>query len=226
MDIGKAFSYFTEDKDWIKKVLIGGLINIVPIVNFASTGYGLVQTKKVFDGNDLPLPEWDNFGAYFMKGLMAFVGQIVYGVPVIVLYCCAFILPTVVLTAGANGRSGEPGPLAALSGPLFFCGICLIVLYVLALLVFIPALFIRYALTDQFGVFFQIGPAWKLINSNLGSYFTAVLLFVVAFMVAGFVGGLLCGLGTPFGIFWASLVGAYLFGNFAKSAPQAAMATA
>jgi len=42
MDIGKTFTYVFEDEDWVKKVLIGGVINLIPIVGFFFTaGYML-----------------------------------------------------------------------------------------------------------------------------------------------------------------------------------------
>ena len=89
MDIGKSFSYVFEDQQWHQKVLIGGIISLIPIVNFAATGYFLEQTKRVTEARELPLPEWDNFGGYFMKGLMTFVATFVYSLPAILIYCYA-----------------------------------------------------------------------------------------------------------------------------------------
>lgn len=223
MDIGRALMYAFDDPDKVKKILIGGLLRFVPIVGWISDGYGLVQTKNVYEGKELPLPEWDNFGAYFTKGLMMFVGTFIYSIPAILIYCCAFILPGMLIGVGSSTDSTgstSGGPLAALSAPLFFCGICLLLLYALALLVFLPALITRYAITEQFGAFFQFGPAWQLINTNLGGYAMAVLVLVIAAMIGGIVGSIPCGLGVPFAGFWTSLVSAYLFGNFAKGAPQ------
>ncbi len=230
MDIGKSFTYVFEDQDWIKKVLIGGVVNIIPIVNFAASGYWLAQTKKAYDGQDLPLPEWSDFGGYFMKGLMLAIASIVYSLPAILLYCCAFILPTFAASAGASSSSsssgGSAGPLAVLAAPMLFCGICLLLLYALALLVFLPALFTRYALTGEFGAFFQFGPAIQMIKSDVGGYAMAVLVFVIAALVASLIGSILCGVGAFFTSFWSSLVGAYLFGNFAKGPAQSMPAAA
>ncbi len=224
MDIGKAFSYVFEDQEWLKKVLIGGVVSLVPIVNFAATGYFLEETKRVSEGRELPLPEWDNLGGYFMKGLMTFVAGFVYSLPALLIYCCAFILPPMIASAGATGqRGGNGGPLEAVAGLLFICGICLILIYLLALLLFLPALLVRYALTDQFSAFFQFGPAWQLIQTNVGGYVMAVLVYVIAAMIAGIVGSIACFIGAAFTGFWASLVAAYLFGGFARGAPLAAV---
>jgi hypothetical protein len=223
MDIGKSFSYVFEDQQWLKKVLIGGIINLIPIVNFAATGYWLEETKRVYEGRELPLPEWDNFGGYFMKGLVTFVATLIYSLPAILVYCCAFlILPLVSGGTTTNGRStGGSGPLQSIAGIAFACAGCLIALYVIALILFLPAAFVRYATTEQFGTFFQFGPAWQLIQTNIGGYVMAVVVFVIAAAIAGIVGGIVCGVGAAFTGFWASLVGAYLFGNFAKGASLA-----
>ncbi len=217
MDIGRSFSYVFEDQEWVKKVLIGGLINLIPIVNFAATGYFVEETKRAFDGRELPLPEWDNFGGYFVKGLMTFVAGLIYSIPAILIYCCAFVLfPMLGGTSTSGTSSSSNNPLAALAGLAFACGVCLLLLYGLVVLFFFPALLTRYAITDQFGAFFQFGPAWQLIQSNIGSYVVAVIVYVVASMIAGIIGGIVCGIGAAWTGFWAYLVFSYLFGNFAR----------
>lgn len=223
MDIGKSFSYVFEDQQWLKKVLIGGIINLIPIVNFAATGYWLEETKRVYEGRDLPLPEWDNFGGYFMKGLVTVVATLIYSIPAILVYCCAFLILPLVSGGTTSGgqRSGGGGTLESIAGIAFACAGCLIALYALALLFYLPAVFVRYATTEQFGTFFQFGPAWQLIQTNIGGYVLAVVVFLIAAIIASIVGGIACGIGAAFTGFWASLVGAYLFGNFAKGAPMA-----
>ncbi len=218
MDIGRSFSYVFEDQEWLKKVLIGGIVNLIPIVNFAATGYFVEQTKRTYEGRELPLPEWDNFGGYFVKGLMTLVAGLIYSIPALVIYCCVMVVPSM-LGAGASGSSSSSnsaGPLAGVVGILAFCGVCLMLLYGLVVLFFFPALLTRYALTDQFGAFFQFGPAWQLIQTNIGSYVIAVVVYVVASMIASFVGSIACVIGVAWTSFWAYLVFAYLFGSFAR----------
>ena len=89
-------------------------------------------------------------------------------------------------------------------------------LYVLVLLIFVPALYTRYALTGEFGALFQFGPALQMIRSNLGTYIMVLLVFVVTTSIASTIGLIVCFVGAAFASFWASLVGAHLFGNFAK----------
>ena len=42
MDIGKSFSFVFEDKKWIEKILIGGILMLVPILgSILMLGYGM-----------------------------------------------------------------------------------------------------------------------------------------------------------------------------------------
>lgn len=225
MDIGRAFSFVFEDLEWLKKVLIGGIVSLVPIVSFAAMGYGFEETRRVYEGRELPLPEWDDFGSYFSKGLMAFIALLTYALPIIIFYCLiAFGVPILVgAGSSGSGRNAQPGPLAALAAPLSICISCLILLYVIVLVAFVPALMVRYALTEQIGAFFQFGPAWQLISTNIGGYAMALVVYLIAASIASLLGSLACLVGVYFTSFWSSLVSAYLFGTFARGALTSSM---
>jgi hypothetical protein len=88
MDFGKSFSFVFDDQDWLKKVLIGGVVNFVPILNFAAIGYALEVTRQVINRVDSnTLPEWDDLGGKLVKGLVVTVIALVYFAPLIVLSC-------------------------------------------------------------------------------------------------------------------------------------------
>ena len=87
MDIGSSFTYMFQDKDWIKKILIGGVVGFIPIVNFAAIGYMIQIIRNVREGQTLPLPEWDEFGKYFVDGLWIFLIFLVWAIPIIVVAC-------------------------------------------------------------------------------------------------------------------------------------------
>lgn len=57
MQIGKTLSFVTEDEQWISKVLIGGLVALIPVVGtFAIQGYAYRVAQNVARGNPRPLP--------------------------------------------------------------------------------------------------------------------------------------------------------------------------
>ncbi len=214
MDIGRAFTYMFEDEDWIKKILIGGLLSIVPIVNFIPIGYFLDALNNIIDGQELPLPEW-NLGEQFMKGLILFVASLIYSIPIILV----LIVMVVVLAIGGSleGDTGEG--LVAVCIPASYC---LMFLFGLLIAVIMPAAVIKYVDTGQFGAFFRFGEIFGLITSNLGSYIVALLLALAASVVAQIVGGIACGIGLLFTMIWAYLVAAHLFAQFYRPLPAQA----
>src|SRR3954468_17915765 len=106
MDIGKAFGFVFEDEEWVSKVLIGGLIFLIPIIGqIAVIGYSLKVAQNVMQGNPRPLPTWSEFGDHLMRGLYAFVIQLVYALPAVILagvFGCA-----VISASAAAGRTSE-----------------------------------------------------------------------------------------------------------------------
>jgi hypothetical protein len=217
MDIGKAFSYVFEDPEWLKKVGIGGLVSIVPIVNFAAIGYMLTTMKNVADGQAQPLPEWSDFGGFFMKGLYAFVGILVYFLPAIVIYCCVAIL-TAVASGGVssvNQNAGDAvGTVLALATT---CLSCVVGLYSFVAGLTLYAPLTRFAMSNnQLNLFWDFRGNLDFVQKNLGGYFMALLVSWLAYIVGGF-GIILCVVGVFFTYFWAGQVAAYLFGQFWKN---------
>ena len=76
MDYGKSFTFVFEDEKWISKFAVGVLITLVPILNFATYGYVIQLLKNVRDGEEKPLPEWDDFGKFFVDGLKFLAGYL------------------------------------------------------------------------------------------------------------------------------------------------------
>lgn len=212
MDIGKSFTYVFDDPNWIMKLVIGGLVSLVPIVNFAALGYMVTVLKNVADGQAQPLPEWSNFGDYFMKGLYVFVGALIYAAPIILVYCCMIVLG-IVAGMGASGNSDAGGALAGLVSILSMCLWCLVMLFILVIAVMFPAALTRYAVSNQLNVFWDFRGNFDLISKNLTNYIIAILITWVAGFVAGF-GFILCIIGVIFTSFWAQLVGAHVYGQF------------
>ena len=214
MDIGKSFGFVFEDEKWVSKVLIGGLVNLIPIVNLATIGYGLRTLKNVAAGEERPLPNWEDFGDYFVKGLMIFVAVLIYAIPLILLAAMAAVVAAV---AGSGGRQD------AVTGIFGLCTAaltCVEIVYGLLLVLWFPAAVVKYAASEEFSAFFRFGEIWGFISHNLGGYIVAIIVAWLASLLAGIVGGILCGVGALFTSFWATLVAAHLLGQLQReSAP-------
>jgi len=99
MDIGKAFTFPFEDEDWVKKLIIGAVLMIVPIANFITIGYMLRTLRNVAEGREKPLPEWDQWGDDFMKGLLVVVAGFIYSLPIVLVSVITDILGAVLGSA-------------------------------------------------------------------------------------------------------------------------------
>lgn len=216
MDIGRSFTYMFEDQDWVKKILIGGVINFIPIVNFASSGYFIEALRNTAEGRELPLPEWDNFGGKFVKGLMAFIAGFLYVLPIMLVIGIA-----VGLSAAITAAAPDSDAATTVASICPMIGNCLSLVYMLLLLLILPAATIRYALTGQFGAFFRFGEILAFIKANIGGYIIALLVALVAGLIAEMVGGIACIIGIFFTLMWAMLVGANLLGNLAREVQPA-----
>ncbi len=214
MDIGKAFTYVFEDPNWIMKVVIGGLLMLVPIVGtIVVLGYMLNTLKNVADGMQLPLPEWGEFGNHFMKGLYGFVGVLIYFAPLILLVCCIWVI-AIVGGAGAGAAGNRGGDaIGSVVGLLILCVQCIAGLYGLVAGVTLYAPLTRFAVSaNQLSIFWDFRGNFDFISKNIANYVIALLLAWVASLVASF-GVILCVVGVLFTSFWSYLVSAYLFGQ-------------
>ena len=218
MDFGKSFTYVFEDPNWIMKVLIGGIVLLIPIVNFAVYGYMLATLKNVADGQPNPLPEWSDFGAHFMKGLYAVIGIVVYMLPAIIVICCAQVLTVgVTAVAGSAGGRDAGGAAASLFGFLGLCLMCVAYLYIFVAGVTLYAPLTRFAMSaNQLSIFWDFRGNFAFIQRNLTNYIIALLIALVASFVAGF-GIILCGVGILFTSFWGTMVAANVFGQLWKN---------
>ena len=205
MDIGKAFTYVFEDEDWVKKVLLGGVINLIPIVGFLfTTGYMLEIIKNVMEGRPLPLPEWDDWGGKFVKGLMAFIIGLVYSIPIIII---AFCFAGAMVVAGQN--EDVANTLGSVGG-LFVN--CVDWLYGLVLTIILPAIMAKYAAAWELGAAFRFGEILNLIKDNIGTYLLVLVISLLAGIVSG-IGFVACGIGVLFTAFYAMLVNGYAYGQ-------------
>ncbi len=209
MDIGKAFTYVFDDESWIKKILIGGIVSIIPIVNLIAVGYGLRVLKNVVQGQEKPLPEWDDWGGDFMKGLMVFFAGVIYALPAILLSGVGAIIAAV--------ASDSYGNVSGVGGTCLFGVQCLSVVWSILMGLWMPGAMIGYATDGEFGAFFRFGEIWALISGNLGAYGMAILVTIIASIISG-LGTILCIVGVIFTSFYGTLVSMHAYGQVATEA--------
>ncbi|MFO7919096.1 MAG: DUF4013 domain-containing protein [Anaerolineae bacterium] len=213
MDIGRAFTYMFDDEKWVEKLVIGGLLvlaSIIPVVNLFTglvvVGYTLRILRRVSRGEELPLPQWDDWGGDWVRGLMVALGSLIYALPILILTGFSSVIGAIGgYEASGRAMEGVAGICTAVTS-------CLSALWGLVMAFVFPAALINYAKEEEFASFFHFGEIFRFIGDNLGDYIVAVLLLIVARLVGG-LGVIVCGIGVFFTGFWAALVGVHLLGQ-------------
>jgi len=156
MDAGTSFTYMLKQDGSITKLLIGGVLMLIPILGWACVGGYALRTMRAIADGERTLPEWTDWGDLFVKGLLAWVVSIAFDVPGLIL-----------------SRLGSAGSL--LAG-----------LWGIIVLIVLPAALLRFATRDNFAAAFEFSAIIDFIKANSSNYILAVILGLVASFIAGF----------------------------------------
>ena len=173
---------------------IGIVLSVVPIVNFLAIGYTIniaeLTLKKKYG-----MPEWDDWGNLFVKGLIYFIMMLAYMVPAIIVF---------LIGAGSVAMTGFTAIFtnpAALSGMFAGMGIFLIIGLALAAIAMImfPAAVIGYAKTGKIDAFFD----FKTISKKAfrGNFIMTALVMMVLSIVVSVVLAVIPIIGASIGSF-------------------------
>jgi len=209
MDFGKAFSFVFEDEDWVKKIAVGGLISLIPVIGiFLVLGWGVEITKRVINGDAEVLPDWSDFGGYLSRGFMVFVIAFLIFLPVILVQSCGSGLPFLT-------ESYDQEALTTAMWVLSACFTCITILYSIVAYMILPAAVARYAVTGKFGAAFKLGEIFKVVRNNLGTYAMVLLGGILASMVAS-LGTIACVIGVLFTTVYSFAINGHLWGQAYK----------
>lgn len=177
--IQASLTYLRTSDDWLKTVVIGGLLTllgvfVVPAVLVA--GYLVRVLRGTMHGDDVP-PRFDDWGDLASDGLRAAVIGFVYGLVPAVLIGVTAVLAG--LAAGPGPRSGLIVGALALVGGLLALAIGLLAAYV------VPAALANYAEQGRLGAGFAYGDLRPVLTS--GTYAAAWLRGFAIVLVAGLV---------------------------------------
>lgn len=174
MNIGKSFSFVFDDKQWISKLGMGALVSFIPILNFAWTGYMVGIIRNVMNNSPEPLPTWDDLGKKLTDGLLLAVASLVYSLPLIIVFCLpmSFMIVPAILSGNAD-MQGLAEAVAGLGTALFFCLLCVFVVYALALSVIFPAILVIFAREGTLASCFRFRDVFQLIRNNSSPFLTA-----------------------------------------------------
>lgn len=137
----------------IKKLLIGIVLQIIPIVNTIALGYQLVAAKKAMN-NDFELPEWQNWGDLFVKGLLSGIIALIYLIiPITIIGISAGAVISAYITSITTGVAVDMGSLIMGAGAGIMVGLILTIFASFLM----PMAILKYMAEDSFGAAFRIG---------------------------------------------------------------------
>ena len=138
--------YMFKDANWLSKILVGALVSLVPILNFASYGYAVQTTRNIRDDEATPLPGWSgSIGKFFGEGLKLFVIGLLYSIPLWIL--SLILIPIFTSDSGALVALGVLIALAELAVALL-------------LIFWFQGVIVNFANLGTIGSGFQFGKIW------------------------------------------------------------------
>jgi hypothetical protein len=223
VDIGKAYLFVKDEEGWIGKIAIGAIIMlfsflIIPI--FLLVGYQIAVARNVLNGEEHPMPAWDDWGQLFMDGIVVSIAQFIYALPVVLLSLCSWL----VFLVPAVGAGNDLEALLASGATIgFLAAMCVIILLSLALAFLVPALYVQYVRTGDFGSMFRFGEVFELARQNLADILLTILANIGAGLVLGVLitiasiticGGIILSFAGPV---WLMVATAHLYGQIAAN---------
>ncbi|MEN6350414.1 MAG: DUF4013 domain-containing protein [Syntrophomonas sp.] len=153
MDFQRFVLFPFRDEGWVKKLLIGCVILIVPVLNILTLGYFLECIRIGRSGRQV-LPDWDRIGDYIGESLIAFAITLIYLLIPVVLGYPIFAIPVV--------------------------GVIILSILVLLAGLFIPFALASFSETQSFADAFRIMDIFNRVSRIFAQYVPAYFLFAIA----------------------------------------------
>ena len=165
-NIEKAVKFPFNDEQWLQKLIVGGVLNVIL---FPSIGYAYQVFKSTLKKEDATMPEWRNWGDLFIKGLI-----------IAVICLCYSFIPVFITVLGINLVT--KGWLASFLGALL-----LIIGFAVGLVItfFLPMAIASYVLAgEQIGGAFKFGFILDKVREILDRYLVSYLVSIGTIILA------------------------------------------
>jgi hypothetical protein len=192
------FRFPFDDERWVGKTAVGIAMGVLGFLIFPLlflTGFGLRVMRRVIQGEPPALPDWDDWGGLLTDGVRAWVVGLVYGLPTLILTCCALGAVAAGFVAPVLGDAAD-APGLAVGGLVLGWGVGL-VLFGIMMLIALPLAFLQLvALTrmvahDSLNSAFEFGEVWRLAKTGLNNYLLAFAVYYGGTMFISMVGSIL-----------------------------------
>jgi hypothetical protein len=181
-------------KDWVK-IIILGIILIIPIVNFIGLGYYLRIIKSTLNGLD-ELPSFERLGELFIDGIKIFIICLIYSVIPLIFYVLS------VAFVGYETVSSSTTTSSIFSSYLpGLTGISLVFLIIAVISALIISILAYMSIDNMAYHGSKIGAAWRyreIVNRiaviGWGNYILWWVILTLIITVAGFIIGIVGGI--------------------------------
>lgn len=196
IDINTALSFVFQDNDWVKKILVGGLLSLTLIGLIPVAGWALEIQRRVIAGEeDDLLPDWSGLGRYTLDGLKMFAVSLVWYLPVTLAWVLFAGCYVSVLVFTSELGSDILTVFSAL-GFMLIIPVVTLVSYGMYALFPIPTGLL--AETNSIKAALNIRQGLQLLRANIFECIAVALLAYIISYVVSMVGFFLCGIGLFF----------------------------
>jgi hypothetical protein len=213
MEFGSAFSQPFKDPDWFKKMIINGLVMLIPVIGgICLFGWAVEVARRIIKDEPSDILPGLDFGSQLANGFKAGVISLVYAIPLIIFSIPMQVIP---LLGGALGLD-EATLSYAIIGVSVCCG-GLILIYGILMAFMLPAAIGKFLDTDQLGAAFRVGEVLAIVKSAP----VAFLLVWVGSILSSFIsslGSIACGVGILITAPYAMAIIGNLYGQAYKQA--------
>jgi hypothetical protein len=179
MDIVEEIKNPATDDNWALKILIGGILGLIPIVNFLVFCYLLKSARNAMENID-GMPEWDDLGNMFIQGLAGVIITLIYMIiPIIILFMS--VGGVILSTLSGDVATIIAGVGAALGALLLALLLILVIGFVL------PMALVMYVKEGSLGAAFRFKEVLSRIRSVFGDYLVVYLVLIILHFLLGFV---------------------------------------
>ena len=218
----------------LKKLSIGILLSIIPIVNLVVTGFAIESSGVGKTKPSKKMPEWKNWWYLFVKGLAAVVIKIIYMIPAFVVIVVAIgfaigdiasaLMGTVITPELMSQiRAGQAPteqigmifrenwylilPAIMKVAPIFLVGLLL----ALIASFLTPMAVLNYVKNRKFSAAFDLGTVTR--KALTGKYLLVWIVVIVLTIILGAVLAFIPILGVAIALFLLSVIGYSLYGQ-------------
>lgn len=124
-----------------RKLLIGIVVNIIPIVNLISYGY-MLESSDIRRGEQTDkMEKWEDFAGFYLKGLLAFIVSLIYCIPALIVGIIAFavalgpILGQLISMEAQRVETMNPEEFFPIFLPYLLAALPLVVLFTILVLI-------------------------------------------------------------------------------------------